>query len=129
MALRLAYGRWSVNWSARYIGDQDDDPDGVEEFDDISGNSSTCLGPPDDVLCRDVDYAGDYWLHRASVGYAGDSWDIRVGARNVFDTPPPKVDWSEAFGFTVNNTVIGGTYDIRGRYLFLVAEYTFGDGI
>ena len=133
MALRLSYGRWSMTWAARYIGDQDDDPDGVEEFDDISGASgtiaSTCLGPPDDILCRDLDYAGDYWLHRASVGYNGDSWDVRVGARNVFDTPPPKVDGTEAFGYTVNNTVIGGTYDFRGRYLFLAVEYTFGDGI
>lgn len=129
LTLRLAYGRWRATWAARYIGDQDDDPDGVEEFDDVSGVSSTCLGPPDDILCRDVDYADDYWLHRASVGYEGDSWDIAFGASNVFDTPPPKVDPTEAFGLTVNNTVIGGTYDFRGRYLFLAAEYTFGDGL
>lgn len=127
--IRVRYGRWGATWAVRYIGDQDDDPDGEEEFDDISGNSSTCLGPPTDVLCRDLDYAGDYWLHRASVSYRGDSWQVRVGARNVFDQAPPKVDRTEAFGYTVNNTVIGGTYDYRGRYLFLSGEYRFGGEI
>ena len=126
LSLRLSHGRWSLTWAARYIGEQDDDPDNVDEWGDISTTADTCLGPPSDVRCRDLDYAGDYWLHSASVGYTEDWWEVRLGARNVFDKPPPQVDPSEAFGSTLNNAVIGAGFDYRGRYLFLTTEFRLG---
>ena len=64
--MRLDYDRWRLTWSARYVGNYQPDVVAVDEWDDISDQSDTCLGPPDDVLCRNVEWAGNYWVHQVS---------------------------------------------------------------
>lgn len=123
--LRLDYDKWRVTWSSRYVGNQYQDAALIDDWDDINGNSSTCLGPPNDLLCRDYADVGDYWVHHASVTYRRDTWLVRGGARNIFDEWPPQVDDSE-WATTVNNTPIGAGYDWNGRTLFLAVEYSFG---
>ena len=128
--LRLDYGRWRLTWSSRYIGNQYQDPANIDNWNDIDGstgpgNTSTCLGPPNDLLCRDYGDVDDYWVHHASVTYRRNTWLVRGGARNVFDKWPPQVDASE-WATDVNNTPIGAGYDLNGRTLFLAAEYSFG---
>ena len=125
--IRVDYDRWRLTWNSRYVGNQRHYSDGsVDDWDDISGDSDTCLGPPDDILCRDVGWAGNYWLHHASVAYRADTWSVLGGVRNVFDTWPPQVDGSEVR--SVNNTPIGVFYDLQGREFFVGATYAFGGG-
>ena len=123
--LRADYGKWRFAWSTFYLGSVDQDPDGVDEWEDaITGGSDTCLGPPDDLLCRDVGFADEYFLHSVSVGRIGDQWQFRGGIRNLFDTPPPVVDATEVF--STNNSPIGYGYDYRGKRYFLTVRYLLG---
>ena len=130
--LRLDYDRWRLTWSSRYVGNQYQDAGRVDGWNDVNGSAGsgvevtdTCLGPPTDLLCRDVGDVDDYWVHHASVTYRANTWLVRGGARNVFDAWPPQVDWSE-WATDVNNTPIGAGYDWNGRTLFLAFEYSFG---
>ncbi len=130
IALRIGYDRWRFSWQTRYQSRVIQDADAVDEFNDIydsqeTGRSDTCLGPPDDLLCRDLGVAGEYWLHHASVGYRSDTWQLGAGVRNVFDEWPPQVDDSERWT-TWNNTPRGDGYDILGRTYFIEASYRFG---
>ena len=101
-------------------------PDFIDEFDEaITGRSDTCLGPPDDLLCRDVETVSSYMVHSASAWYRGDSWRVGVGASNVFDTAPPQVNEGPA---TVNNSPIGAGYDLDGRTYFLSLSMRFFGG-
>lgn len=62
--------------------------------------------------CTQFDDLASYWNHTASIGFARDSYAIRVGVNNVFDTAPPLTD---------NNDLgnLGGIgYDIGGRTFF-----------
>lgn len=104
-------------WVTNYIGKTRQDPAGVDPFSDINGSADTCLGPPDDVLCRDYADTGDYWLHSASIYWYGDSWTLGAGVRNVFDESPPLVDPSEVT--SINNVPLGFGYDLMGRVYFL----------
>lgn len=125
--LRLSYGEWFVRWQTRYLSKQSIDPQFYDPFNHAFGNSprgDTCLGPPDDVLCRDVAWASEYMVHRASVGYRADTWSVIAGVRNVFDEPPPRVDGSEIL--SVNNSPIGAGYDLDGRVFFINAGARFG---
>ena len=124
--LQLDYDRWRFVWTSRYVGNQQPDPSLIEDWDDISGDSSTCLGPPDDILCRNVGFAGNYWVHHGSVSYRADTWQVIAGSRNVFDTWPPQVDSSEVFAN--NNTPRGANYDIDGRTFFVGFSYQVGEG-
>lgn len=124
--LRIDYDRWRFNWNSRYVGNFQSDPAAVDEWDDIGGASDTCLGPPTDLLCRNVGFAGNYWVHHASLSYREDTWSVLAGVRNVFDTWPPQVDGAEVF--SVNNTPIGTFYDLDGRMFFFGATYRFGAG-
>ena len=128
--LRLDYDRWRLTWSSRYVGNQYQDPANVDNWAHINspasvGATSTCLGPPDDLLCRNAGDVDDYWVHHVSVTYRGDTWLVRGGARNVFDEWPPQVDADE-WATDVNNTPIGAGYDLNGRTMFLAVEYSFG---
>ena len=134
MNMRLDYDRWRLTWSSRYLGNYENYDGGDEEWGSIYGGvgepiplSNTCLGPPDDLLCKDLEYAGDYWLHSTSLRYGADTWLVRVGVRNVFDASPPQVDrtavWSD-----VNNSPRGMGYDFDGRVFFATARITFGGG-
>ena len=117
LGLRANINDFRFTWVINYIGKVHQSPDGVDEFDDINGIADTCLGPPDDVLCRDYGDGDDYWLNSMSLYYYGDTWTFGGGIRNVFDQAPPFVDGSEVL--SVNNVPIGYGYDLRGRTFFL----------
>ena len=125
--LRLSYGDWFVRWQTRYLSKQSIDEQFYDPFSHVFGAApagDTCLGPPDDLLCRDVAWAGEYMIHRASFGYNADTWGVIVGVRNIFDEPPPQVDGSEIL--SVNNSPIGTGYDLNGRVFFLNMGWEFG---
>lgn len=123
--LRLDYADWRVTWEMNYLGSMDQDPEFVDEFDEaITGTSDTCAGPPDDVLCRDIGFASNYFRHAISLYYFGDTWTLGGGVRNLFDEAPPFVDGSEVFA--INNAPIGVGYDLMGRTFFFNASYNFG---
>ena len=96
----------------------------MDDFSDINGIGDTCLGPPDDELCRDVGYTSNYFQHNMSVYYYGDRWTFGGGIRNVFDEKPPFVDGTEIL--SINNTPIGYGYDINGRVYFFNVAVNFG---
>lgn len=122
---RADYGKWRFAWTTVYLGSVHQDPDGLDDWEDaITGGSHTCLGPPDDLLCRDVGFADEYFHHSASVRRLGDRWQFLAGIRNLFDEPPPVVDGSEVF--STNNTPIGYGYDFRGKTYFLDVRYVIG---
>ena len=129
LALRLDYERWRLSWQSRYISGYDEYRGFEDEWGSVNGSgaqfASTCLGPPTDVLCKDVETTSDYWIHHASLSYRQDTWRIIAGARNVFDEPPPQVDGNELWSAT-NNTPRGVGYDLNGRTFFLAVTYEFG---
>jgi iron complex outermembrane receptor protein len=122
LALRVQVNDVRFTWVTNYIGRTHQDPDAVDEFDDVFGSqgtgfvSDTCLGPPGDVLCRDYADTSDYWLHSASVYWYGDTFTIGAGVRNVFDEDPPFVDGNEILG--IHRVPIGAGYDLFGRTYF-----------
>ena len=132
--VRLDYDRWRLSWSTRYLGEGQQDDRFVDPFSDIYDSQGrgvegdTCLGPPDDLLCRDVDFAPSYMVHSVSGWYRGDTWQLGVGASNVFDEAPPEVDWQELW-FSRKNVPLAAGYDFQGRVLFLSASIRlFHDG-
>jgi len=67
---------------------------------------------PGGFNCIQLDGLDSYWVHDMSVAYAYDTWAVRVGVNNLFDTAPPLTD---------NNDLanLGGIgYDIGGRTYF-----------
>ncbi|MCH8944033.1 MAG: TonB-dependent receptor [Proteobacteria bacterium] len=125
--IRLDYSDWRLSWETNYLSSMDQRPEFVDDFEDaINGLSDTCFGPPDDVLCRDIGFAENYFRHAVSLYYFGDTWTLGGGIRNVFDEAPPFVDGSEVFA--INNSPIGVGYDLQGRSYFFNASYNFGGG-
>ena len=127
--VRLDYDRWRLSWTMRYVGKGEQDPDFVDEFSDIYDNQDTgfigdtCLGPPDDLLCRDFSYAPSYRVHSLSGTYRGDTWLVRAGVANLLDEPPPRVDASESPPYAkLKNVVRGVGYDLDGRVWFVGAS-------
>ncbi len=131
VGLRLDYERWRLSWSSRYLSKYQEDPRFVDEWADVHGDgrnvpfSHTCLGPPDDLLCRDIHEVPDYWVHHVSVTHRRDTWRAIAGVRNVFDEWPPQVDPSELWS-QINNTPRGAGYDLNGRTYFLGLTFNFG---
>jgi len=110
-------------WQTRYIGEVEQDAEGIDPLDDAFGNEGTgffgdtCLGTAaGDVTCRDVGFADEYFTHTASVRYRNDSWTLRAGVSNIFNESPPLVDSNEVFA--ISNTPIGNGYDLDGRQFF-----------
>jgi iron complex outermembrane receptor protein len=122
LGLRAQVEDFRFTWVVNYTGKAPQYAPNVDEFDDIYGSAGTgfladtCLGPPDDVYCRDYADLDEYWLHSASLYWYGDTWTIGAGIRNVFDEAPPRVDGNEVLA--VNNTPIGLGYDLFGRTYF-----------
>ena len=124
---RFDYDKYRVTWETRYMSGVEQDSDFVDDFDDVfGGGSDACLGPPDDVLCRDIGFAENYFLHNVSLYYYGDRWTFGGGIRNLLDEEPPFVDGSEVL--SVNNSPIGYGYDLNGRVFFLNASVNFAGG-
>jgi len=110
-------------WQSRYIGEVEQQADGIDPLDDAFGNEGTgffgdtCLGTAaGDVTCRDIGFADDYITHTASVRYRTDTMTLRLGVSNIFDKAPPLVDSNEVFA--ISNTPIGNGYDLDGREFF-----------
>ena len=122
LGLRAQVEDFRFTWVVNYTGKAPQYGPDVDEFDDILGNagtgflSDTCLGPPDDVYCRDYADIDEYWLHSASLYWYGDTITIGAGIRNVFDEAPPRVDGDEVLA--INNVPIGSSYDLFGRTYF-----------
>jgi len=128
---RLAYDDFSFSWGTRYVAGVSQDEDFVDEFSNAFGIdttdngiadtfSDTCGGPfIGDVNCRDVGFAGDYFVHNAGISYNDDdqNWGVTLSVSNIFDRNPPKVDSDEVT--SVANSVIGNGYDIEGRKFFI----------
>lgn len=124
--LRVGYGDWHARWQTVYTSGMHQGSALEDEWSQaLTGSSDTCLGPPNDLLCRDHRAAGDHHIHRLSVGYRANTWNVLLGVRNVFDTPPPMVDSTET-SYQINNAAMG--YSIGGRTYFLGVDYSFGRG-
>ena len=124
--VRLGWDKWSFNWQTQYLGDVAQDPEAVDVFSDAFTRSDTCLGPPDDELCRDYAETGSYMRHNVSVFYREDNWSVGMGVRNLEDKAPPLADPTEVTG--VKARPIGYGYDVMGRTFFLNASYNFDVG-
>ena len=122
----LAWDKWRFNWQARYLGAVGQDADAVDAFSDAFTASDTCLGPPNDELCRDYAEADSYMIHSVSVFYNEDNWSVGMGVRNLEDKAPPLADPSEITG--VKSRAIGYGYDLMGRSFFVNASYNFDIG-
>ena len=137
MVNRLEYKDFAFNWFTRYVGPQDQDPDGLDDFANAFGidtddngfadtTSQTCLGPNfGDVNCRDVGFADDYFVHNMTVSYGNADQDFSVvlGVNNIFDRDPPEVDGSEVT--SVSNVPIGAGFNVNGRTFFASIRKAF----
>lgn len=121
--MRVEYDKWRIQLRSNFIAAVQQDVEDIDEFSDIFGTSDTCLGAPDDLQCRDVGFAKDYMIHTLSVSYIEDNWAVTLGARNVFDKAPPRVDGTEIT--SVNNAAIGYGYNMMGRTIYLNGAYEF----
>ncbi len=120
--LLVDWENWRLNWFTRFI-------QGGKEPATAFGALETCTpGNNPDVpqineLCRPVFFTRDYFVHNASIAYAGDTWVVNFGVRNVFDRDPELVDSQGAF--SVRNVPIGAGYDFLGRTFFLTLGKDF----
>lgn len=128
LSLRVDYDKLRFAWSTRYLGNHQEDQEAVEPWSEATTASDTCLGPPNDLLCRDLGWTSDYWVHHSSITYSGNTWNVRAGVRNVFDIAPPQVDGTDTVLWsTVNNTPTGAGYDLWGRTWFLSTRFNIGE--
>ena len=125
--VRITYNDWFARWQTVYTSKVHQDPAFEDTFSHVFATSAsdTCLGPPDDLLCRDYRTAGDHQIHRLSFGYSANTWNVLAGVRNIFDTPPPMVDSSET-NLQANNAAYG--YSLEGRTYFLSFQTELGGG-
>ena len=117
-------------WSTRILSPMSHDPEFEDLWSDaqLGGSADTCLGPPDDLLCRDVEDTGRYLLHSLSVNYyGGGGMGLGVGVYNVFNTEPPLIDTAGGVT-TLGNRPLGYGYDLTGRSYFLSFTYILAGG-
>ena len=126
----LEWDQWRVRWATRYISDVDQNPLGIDPYSDIYDTNftgtygDTCQGEAyGDLTCRDVGYADDYFVHSLSLTYEDDNFAMTVGASNILDEAPPKVDGTEIT--SKNNAAIGYGYDMLGRSAYMYLAYKF----
>lgn len=121
----LTWKDFGFLFQSRYLSSMVENNILEERNDPVTTGFSRCvqtLGRFDDngdPNCRQFDDLADYWLHSASLSFARDSYVLRVGVNNVFDTAPPLTD---------NNDLgsLGGIgYDIGGRTYFVNATKRF----
>lgn len=120
LSVGAEYDDFRLTWSTRYIGDvQQPDSDDFSNY--FDGGSETCLGPDaGGVDCRDVDFADEWFSHDVALGYVGDTFNVTVGVRNVFDEEPPMVNYDE-YSTNGGNVPLGAGYTpgIFGRSAFI----------
>lgn len=123
--LQIDFADFRFTYRPRYIGQNFNDPDAVDDWDDgIFGFSDTCHGPPNDVLCRDVDSSDSYLNHTIGLRYEKYNWEVIFAIQNVTNEEPPRVDGTEVW--SRNNIPLGLGYDFLGRTFFLSGGYRFG---
>lgn len=129
--VRIGYEKWRLQLYTSYLSSVQQDVEGLDTWSDhLDTNDTgfyadTCLGPTNgDLFCRDVGYADRYMVHSLSLSYVEDNWNATIGARNLFDEAPPKVDGNEVS--SVNNAPIGYGYNLSGRTIYANFEYQFG---
>jgi iron complex outermembrane receptor protein len=128
--VRFSYDKWRLQIRSSYISSVDQDPTARDPYSDIYDTNDTgfygdtCYGEGYYDTCRDVGYADDYMIHTMSLTYIEDNWAVTLGARNIFNKAPPRVDGDEIS--SVNNAPIGYGYDLGGRTLYMNAAYSFG---
>ncbi len=128
---RADFDDYRLQWSVRYLSSVETDIDTRNAFPftnvTTGGSAWTCLGPDlGDVDCRPVGTIDNYFRHDMSFYYYGDVWTVGVGARNVFDEAPPRVDGRTVF--SAYNVPFGSGYDINGRQFFINLQANF-DGL
>jgi len=110
---QLRWEDFSFLFQSRYIGSQvEDNADPEDPVTTFFSNCRQAGDFTDDVPCLQYDGLEDYWVHSASVGFSRDTYVLRFGVNNVFDTAPPLTD---------NNNLgsLGGIgYDLNGRTYF-----------
>ncbi len=127
---RADIGDYRFTWATRYLSSVEIDPDVRADWpystaDWFGGDSWTCRGAiAGDVDCRPVAEADNYFRHDVSFYYYGDRFTLGVGARNVFDTEPPRVD-GRGMSFTRSNVPLGRGYDVQGRQFFVNVSARF----
>ncbi len=133
--LAVDYKDFRFTWQTRYIGDVEQQADGIDPLDDAFGNEGTgffgdtCLGAGtpnvagDGVICRDVGFADEWFEHTASVRWDNGDFRIIAGVTNIFDNDPPLIDTNEVFG--ISNIAIGNGYNLDGREFFAQLLYRF----
>ena len=126
----LEWDQYRILWTTRYISDVDQNPLGIDPYSDIYDTNATgtygdtCEGEAyADLTCRDVGYADDYFVHSLSLTYQEDNYAVTVGATNILNEEPPKVDGTEIT--SKNNAAIGYGYDMLGRTVYVNFGYKF----
>ena len=132
---------WLFTWQTRYIAPVEQSNEGIDPLSDAFGRGpdgqptgfigDTCTGggstngnvPGDGIFCRDVGFAGHYFVHAVSVRYRASRWEARIGITNLFDRDPPEVDGNEVF--SISNVPVGNGYDLDGREFFGSIKYRF----
>lgn len=124
----VGFSDFLVRWSISGLSPLQQDLRGIDDFGTAEdGSANTCMGPPDDVLCRDVGFADRYYLHSLSLTYRSPDGVmlIRAGSRNILNEKPPLVDDTEVW--SLRGVPYGGFgYDLLGRTVFVNFAYTFG---
>ncbi|QDH35671.1 TonB-dependent receptor [Porphyrobacter sp. YT40] len=148
----VRYSDFLFTWQTRYVGAVSQLDEEVDAFSDAFGYgpdgtatgfiSDTCLGSGsrnpagqpnagqlngivqgDNVFCRDIGFADEYFEHTASIRWDNGDFRIIAGVTNLFNTAPPRVDSSEVLA--IGNTPLGGGYDLNGREYFAQLLYRF----
>ena len=125
----VGFSNYVVRWTVSGLSPLQQDERFIDDFGSNDGAvfANTCLGPPNDVNCKDVGYTDRYYLHSLSLTYRSPTGDfvVRGGSRNIFNEEPPLVDGNEIF--SIRARPYGGYgYDLLGRTVFLNFSYTFG---
>lgn len=126
--LRVAaeFNQMRFVWTVRAQSPQKTDDVTLDSWGNVNDRTAdTCLGPPDDVNCKDIGWTDHYFHHTLSFTMARNAYRVSGGVRNVFDVEPPFVDESEVFASS--NAPYGGLgYDLLGRSAFLNFTYRLG---
>ncbi|MEP3654589.1 MAG: TonB-dependent receptor [Litorimonas sp.] len=121
----LSWKDFSFLWQSRFIDSQIEDNVEANRNEVVTTFFSNCSRAEGAASggaatnCTQFDDLASYWNHTASLSFARDSYVVRVGVNNVFNTAPP---------LTTNNDLgnLGGIgYDIGGRTFFMNATKTF----
>lgn len=121
---QLTWKDFGFLFQSRYLDSMVENVIESERNDPVTTSFSRCVqeegrGTVDNRTCRQYDDLASYWLHSASVSYSKDTYVLRAGVSNVFDTAPPLTDNNNL------GSLAGIGYDIGGRTFFVNATKKF----